>query len=180
MRTLEGKTALVVGAGVGLGRAVALALAARGVRIVLSGLHERALGEVVGEIANGGGKARHVVGSPLDAAHLEFAGSHAVRTFGSCDMVVSASNEASAHTLASTVAIERLRAGVVLFAVSADAEPACAEACQRLLLQTSPSSARLYAVFASPSDEDAAAQLAVFLTSKSGEALAGHRVSVSR
>ena len=73
MPALDGQVALVADGGARMGRAIALALAARGVRVVVLGNEERALGETVGEIAFGGGKARHIVGDPLDAAQLRAA-----------------------------------------------------------------------------------------------------------
>ncbi len=82
MRTLEGKTALVTGGGKGIGRAIALALSARGVRVVVTGRQERALGETVGEIAHGGGKARHLAGDVRDPAHLAAAVARAHDVFG--------------------------------------------------------------------------------------------------
>ena len=48
MSGLDGKVALVTGGGKAIGRAIALALAARGVRVVVMGRTERALGETVG------------------------------------------------------------------------------------------------------------------------------------
>ena len=44
----------------GVGRAAALLLAARGARVLVSGAEERAVGACVGEIAHGGGQARHL------------------------------------------------------------------------------------------------------------------------
>jgi hypothetical protein len=90
MRSLEGQVALVIGGGAPLGRAIALALAARGVRIVVAGAQERALGETVGEIAHAGGKARHVAGNVRDAAYLEAAVARANEVFGGLDIVVDA------------------------------------------------------------------------------------------
>src|ERR1700737_506075 len=55
---LAGKTALVTGAGRGIGRAVALALAAAGAEPVLVSRTPSELDEVACEIASGGGKAR--------------------------------------------------------------------------------------------------------------------------
>jgi NAD(P)-dependent dehydrogenase (short-subunit alcohol dehydrogenase family) len=99
MRSLEGQVALVTGGGTGLGRAVALALAARGVRIVVTGREERALGETVGEIAHAGGKARHVAGDPREASHLDSAVARALDVFGGLDVVVDASGEQAAGRL---------------------------------------------------------------------------------
>jgi NAD(P)-dependent dehydrogenase (short-subunit alcohol dehydrogenase family) len=95
MWTLEGKTALVTGGGKGIGRAIALALAARGVRVVVTGRQERALGETVGEIAHGGGKARHLAGDVRDPVHLAAAVARAVETFGGLDVVVANAGQAA-------------------------------------------------------------------------------------
>jgi NAD(P)-dependent dehydrogenase (short-subunit alcohol dehydrogenase family) len=88
IKGLEGKVALITGGGKGIGRSIALALAARGVRIVVTGRDERALGETVGEIAYGGGKARHLAGDVRDAAHLAAAVDRAIEVFGGLDIVV--------------------------------------------------------------------------------------------
>jgi NAD(P)-dependent dehydrogenase (short-subunit alcohol dehydrogenase family) len=55
---LDGKTALVTGAGRGIGRAVALALASAGAELILVSRTRSQLDEVAGEIAKGGGKAQ--------------------------------------------------------------------------------------------------------------------------
>ena len=60
---LDGKTALVTGAGRGIGRAVALALAAAGAELVLVSRTASQLEEVAGEIAQQGGRA---LALPLD------------------------------------------------------------------------------------------------------------------
>jgi NAD(P)-dependent dehydrogenase (short-subunit alcohol dehydrogenase family) len=60
---LDGKTALVTGAGRGIGRAVALALASAGAELVLVSRTPSQLDEVAGEIAQQGGRARSL---PLD------------------------------------------------------------------------------------------------------------------
>ena len=56
--TLDGRTAIVTGAGNGLGRAEALALAAAGARLVLNDLPGDAVQAVADEIAAAGGQAR--------------------------------------------------------------------------------------------------------------------------
>jgi NAD(P)-dependent dehydrogenase (short-subunit alcohol dehydrogenase family) len=69
---LDGKLALVTGAGRGIGRAVALALAAAGAELVLVSRTASELDAVAGEIARAGGRARTL---PLDVTD-----SAAVRT----------------------------------------------------------------------------------------------------
>lgn len=112
---LDGKVALVADGGTDVGRSVALALAARGVRVIVAGADERALGETVGEIAYGGGKARHVVAG---AAALERAVDRAFEVFGSLDLVV-----ASADCALDAVA-RRIADGGRLILTPASTEPA--------------------------------------------------------
>jgi len=70
---MVGEVALVFGGGEAPGRAVALALAARGVRVVVSGRDERAIARVVGEVTCGGGAARHLAGEMTDEDHVDAA-----------------------------------------------------------------------------------------------------------
>ena len=86
--SLEGQVALVTGGGKGIGRAIALHLAARGAKVVVTGREERALAHVVGEIAYGGGKARHVVGDVRDHGHLAEAVQRCTEELGGLHIVV--------------------------------------------------------------------------------------------
>jgi len=65
---LDGKRALVTGAGRGIGRAAALALAAAGAELVLVSRTARELDKVVDEIASGGGTARSL---PIDVTRSD-------------------------------------------------------------------------------------------------------------
>jgi NAD(P)-dependent dehydrogenase (short-subunit alcohol dehydrogenase family) len=65
---LDGKTALVTGAGRGIGRAVALALAAAGAELVLVSRTSSELDAVAHEIASGGGNARSL---PFDVTRSD-------------------------------------------------------------------------------------------------------------
>jgi NAD(P)-dependent dehydrogenase (short-subunit alcohol dehydrogenase family) len=94
-KALSGQVALITGGGSGVGRAVSLALGARGVRVVVAGRDERPLGETVGEIAYGGGKARHLVADVREPAQVQAAVARAIEVFGGLDLVVSAAGLAS-------------------------------------------------------------------------------------
>jgi NAD(P)-dependent dehydrogenase (short-subunit alcohol dehydrogenase family) len=59
MTDLKGKTALVTGSTSGIGRATAIALAARGARVLVVGRNERRARDVVAEIEGGGGSATY-------------------------------------------------------------------------------------------------------------------------
>src|SRR5580700_5795287 len=80
--------AIVTGGGRGIGRAIALELAARKVRVLVTGRGERALGETVGEIANAGGQARHSVGDVRDEADAKRAVARVRELWGRLDVVV--------------------------------------------------------------------------------------------
>jgi NAD(P)-dependent dehydrogenase (short-subunit alcohol dehydrogenase family) len=56
--------------------------------VVVTGRDEKALAETVGEVANAGGKARHVAGDVRDVAHLDKAVARALEAFGGLDVVV--------------------------------------------------------------------------------------------
>jgi len=49
-QSLHGRVALVGGASQGIGRAIALALAGRGARVILSGRNDEGLAKVLGEL----------------------------------------------------------------------------------------------------------------------------------
>jgi NAD(P)-dependent dehydrogenase (short-subunit alcohol dehydrogenase family) len=73
---VDGKTALVTGAGRGIGRAVALALAAAGAKLILVSRTRSELDAVAGEIASSGGKAEILSFDVTrsNAVHEAFAG----------------------------------------------------------------------------------------------------------
>ena len=85
---LAGQVAVVTGGGKGIGRAIALELAARKACVLVTGRDERALGETVGEVANAGGQARHAVGDVRDEADAKRATARAHELWGRLDVVV--------------------------------------------------------------------------------------------
>ncbi len=86
--TLDGRTAIVTGAGNGLGRAEALGLAAAGARLVLNDLPGRAVNAVAEEITGTGGQAVVCEGDVADWSTGEAMLAAAMSSYGGLDIVV--------------------------------------------------------------------------------------------
>ena len=85
---LEGKAALVSGSGRGIGRAIALKLAAHGARVVVNDLDPAPAEEVVAEIRAAGGQAVACVGNVTAPDFAERFVGTAVREFKGLDIIV--------------------------------------------------------------------------------------------
>jgi 3-oxoacyl-[acyl-carrier protein] reductase len=88
-RELEGRVALVTGAGRNIGRAIALHLAAGGAAVVVNARSNQAEADaVVAEIAAAGGKAIAVLADVADPAAVEAMAQAALKAFGRIDILV--------------------------------------------------------------------------------------------
>src|SRR6476661_6518793 len=85
---LAGKVAVVTGSGRGIGREIALKLAAEGASVVANDLDPAPLDEVVAEITSGGGSAVGVAGSVTDDGFADRFVQTAVQEFGGVDIIV--------------------------------------------------------------------------------------------
>ncbi len=83
-----GKVALVTGAGSGIGRAIALGLAAGGAAVVVADLHPDTAGAVVDTITGTGGRAIAVTGDVSRPADVAAAVDAAVGTYGALHLAV--------------------------------------------------------------------------------------------
>jgi 3-oxoacyl-[acyl-carrier protein] reductase len=86
---LNGKVAIVTGAGRNIGRAIALALADGGASVVVNARSNRAEADAVArEIESLGGKALVHIGNVADAAAVQAMADMAVKQFGRIDILV--------------------------------------------------------------------------------------------
>jgi len=88
MGTLDGKVALVTGAGRGIGAAIARKLAASGAKVVVSELDADAAAETAAAIAGQGGSAVTLVGDVAAVDFGERAVAAALEAFGDLDIIV--------------------------------------------------------------------------------------------
>lgn len=87
---LQGKVALVTGAGKNIGRCIAQTLAADGATVLVNGRSDRAaVDEVVAEIVKAGGKAAAAMGDVSDPAIAPRLAEQAAKQFGGVDILVS-------------------------------------------------------------------------------------------
>ena len=85
---LHGKTALVSGASQGIGRAVALALAAMGARVILGARNEGKLAAVAAEIQASGGEAHPVALDVSSESSIKGAAKSTLAAYGAIEVLV--------------------------------------------------------------------------------------------
>ncbi|AHE53303.1 SDR family NAD(P)-dependent oxidoreductase [Sphingomonas sanxanigenens] len=93
MGALDGKVALVTGAGQGVGRGIALAMATAGARVAVVGRTQAKVESVAAEIASAGGQAEAFACDVKDAASIAGLVDAVAATFGSIDILVNNAQE---------------------------------------------------------------------------------------
>ncbi len=88
MGTLDGRVAIVSGSGRGIGREIALRLAAEGASVVVNDLDAGPAGQTAADIGAAGGRAVAHVGSVTAEGFAERFVSAAVQSFGGLDIIV--------------------------------------------------------------------------------------------
>ncbi|MGH2541794.1 MAG: SDR family NAD(P)-dependent oxidoreductase [Ardenticatenaceae bacterium] len=96
---LEGKVALITGAGSGIGRATAVLFAAEGAKVAASDVNEVEALQTVNDVKAMGGEAAPVTGDVSDAADAERMVRAAVDTFGRLDILVNSAGVSGRNAL---------------------------------------------------------------------------------
>lgn len=102
MNRVKGKTALVTGAGLGLGRAAALMLAREGARVIVTDIKEAEGAAVADEIVAGGGEAMFMVHDVANSEVWRKVIASAVSRFGGLDILVNNAGVALAASVEDT------------------------------------------------------------------------------
>ena len=100
--TLEGKTAIITGAGRGIGRAIARAFAAEGATVVLAARSRADLAAVAAEVREAGGRALAVPTDVTQDAAVEALVEQTLTDTGRIDILVTSAGLASFGTVADT------------------------------------------------------------------------------
>jgi NAD(P)-dependent dehydrogenase (short-subunit alcohol dehydrogenase family) len=86
--SLEGKQALVTGAGHGIGRGIALVLAEAGADVAVTALHPEGINKVAEEIRRAGRRALPVVSDATVPEEVDRLKAHVLETFGGLEVLV--------------------------------------------------------------------------------------------
>ena len=88
MGVLDGKVAIVTGAGQGVGQGIALALAAEGASLTLAGRREKPLNRTLATIEERGGKAQVVSTDVCESSAVQNCVDRTLEAFGTVDILV--------------------------------------------------------------------------------------------
>lgn len=87
MKQLEDKVAVITGGGSGIGRSMAMAFAAEGMKIVIADVRDDALAAVRAELEDGGAAVHTVIADVSDAAQVQRIANETKKRFGAVNVV---------------------------------------------------------------------------------------------
>ena len=88
MQKLQGKVAVVTGAGSGMGKSIAILFAAEGAQVIAADINQESINAVVGEICKAGGKAKAVISDVTKEEDVQNMIDESVNTYGTLDILV--------------------------------------------------------------------------------------------
>src|SRR5687768_13095024 len=88
LRRLEGQVAIVTGGGAGIGEAIAHKFAKEGAKVVVNGLGNDPVHDVVANINKNGGEAIAYLGDVTEETHARACVEAAVRQYGKLDILI--------------------------------------------------------------------------------------------
>ncbi|MDF3311464.1 SDR family oxidoreductase [Rhodococcus sp. T2V] len=103
MNALHGKVAVVTGGTGGIGKGVALRLAARGATVVINGRNEHKAEAVLTEIRSAGGTGHFVAGDVCSRVDMDAVAAEAAHRFGGIDIVVPSAGGVDGETRSTAV-----------------------------------------------------------------------------
>jgi NAD(P)-dependent dehydrogenase (short-subunit alcohol dehydrogenase family) len=88
MQKLQGKVAVVTGAGSGMGKSIAVLFAGEGARVIAADINQESLNAVIGEIRSSGGEAKSVIADVTREEDVRNMIDEAVNAYGTLDILV--------------------------------------------------------------------------------------------
>ena len=88
MQKLQGKVAVVTGAGSGMGRSIAALFAEEGAKVIAADINQESLNSVIDEIRSSGGEAKPVISDVTKEDDVQNMIDEAVNTYGTLDILV--------------------------------------------------------------------------------------------
>lgn len=102
---LQGRTAIITGAGTGIGAATARLFASEGARIALTGRRSGPLLEVVKQIEGAGGTALAIAGDVADGAHCRSLVAETLAAYGRLDILIANAGSGDRALVAETTEV---------------------------------------------------------------------------
>jgi 3-hydroxybutyrate dehydrogenase len=162
MPRLDDKVAFITGAASGIGKAIAIAFAQAGARIIVADQHALAADETAAAIAQAGGRARGIGVDVTDEAEVEAAVQAGITTYGGIDILVSNAGIQIVHPLVDFTFAEWKR----MLAVHLDGAFLTTRACMRHMIARQRGGSIIY--MGSVHSKTASASKAPYVTANHG------------